>query len=97
MTEPARPWPDRFAGLLAELEPCDHPGAYRADVELSDDALTELNLFEASVRHHRVLLPLPSGPVTAAMNALIGLGPPGDAARHAARVRVSFSDVQPAP
>lgn len=95
MTDAARSWPKQFENLLANLEAGEHAGSYRADVEVSDAELTELNLFEAAARHQKVVLPLPTGPAAGAMDVVIGLGAPRDPSRHAARVRISFSEVAP--
>jgi hypothetical protein len=97
MTEAARHWPVEFMPLLAGLHASDQPGCYHVDLDVSEKELTGLNLFEAGARHHKVLVPLPgiAGTGLGFMNVILGLGAPDDPAGHVARVRVSFSEMQP--
>jgi hypothetical protein len=91
--------PATFAPLLRTLSRRqDRPDCWFADIEVSDEQLKGLNLFEASSRHGRVCFALPGteGLVQGEMNALLGLGPPIGAAAQA-RVRLSFHDVAAEP
>ena len=90
--------PPALAPLLRELAPRpDRPDCWFADVDVADEELKALNLFEGSARNGRVCFALPGTGQLAQgeMNSLLGLGTPAGGAH--ARVRVSFHDVKAEP
>ena len=92
--------PPALAPLLRGLAARpDRPDCWFADVDVADQELKALNLFEGSARHGRVCFTLPATGQLAQgeMNSLLGLGTPAGGARPHARVRVSFHDVKAEP
>jgi hypothetical protein len=88
-------WPAALEPLLAGLSRRpDRPDCWFVEIDVSDDQLKALNLFEASARHGRVCFRLPAAGsmVQGEMNTLVGLGAPPDRSRNAS-VRLSFHDV----
>jgi hypothetical protein len=88
-------WPAALEPLIAALaRRPDRPDCWFSDVDVSEDELKALNLFEASSRHGRVCFKLPGAEHLAQgeMNTLLGLGAPVERSRSA-RVRLSFHDV----
>ncbi|MDJ1160240.1 hypothetical protein QNA08_18665 [Chelatococcus sp. SYSU_G07232] len=99
MTGLARHWPPDLHHLLAGLQkaPTGTPGCYWAEVDVSEQELLALQLFETAARHDRVLLPSGEDGIEhrATMEPIIGLGEPHEPARHVARVRICFTHVEP--
>ncbi|AWM86741.1 hypothetical protein [Microvirga sp. 17 mud 1-3] len=96
MPELVREWPHLLNRVLAEVRPADGRGdCYVAEVDLSEDELRALNLFEASARHEHVAFtdPATAQGMFAYLNTPVGLGKPLDGS-GIARVRISFTGVQ---
>jgi hypothetical protein len=96
---PVVDWPTEFQALLQGMHIVTGPDGQRygrLDIDVDRETLFLLNEFEARVRHRQVRL----GPADGAeclvgeMNVLVGLGAAADPARHVAKVRISFHDLQ---
>jgi hypothetical protein len=97
MAELVREWPQNLARALNEIHPVSgRSGCFVAEVDLSEDEIRALNLFEASARHEHVSFrdPATSQQCFAYLNTPVGLGSPQEPEGHMARVRISFTDVQ---
>ncbi|MGO4573658.1 hypothetical protein [Microvirga sp. 2TAF3] len=97
MPELVREWPRLLERVLTQIRPvAGCAGRYMAEVDLSEDELRALNLFEASARHEHVSFkdPLTSEEYFAYLNTPIGLGKPQNEGGCIARVRISFTAVQ---
>ncbi|MCB8823252.1 hypothetical protein [Microvirga rosea] len=96
MPELVREWPHLLKRVLEQIRPvAGRADYYVAEVDLSEDELRALNLFEASARHEHVAF---TDPVTAEgrlayLNTPVGLGKPQDLNRIA-RVRITLTAVQ---
>jgi hypothetical protein len=99
MVDLVRHWPHEIDHLLAELHPnpSSQGRCYVAEVDLSEDELRILNLFEGSARHEHVAFEdhATSQSCLAYLNTPVGLGAPHDPSGHVARVRITLTDVQP--
>jgi hypothetical protein len=98
VTELLRHWPRELDHVLAALRPDPSGrGAYVAEVDLSEEELKLLNLFESSARHKHVafLDRATSQAFLATLNTPVGLGAPRDPTGHVARVRITLLDVHP--
>ncbi|QFU16753.1 hypothetical protein [Microvirga thermotolerans] len=95
MPELVRDWPHILQRVLREIRPADgRADCYVAEVDLSEEELRALNLFEASARHEHVSF---ADPETAEgrlayLNTPVGLGKARNG-EGIARVRISFTDV----
>lgn len=96
MPELVREWPHLLNRVLERIRPANgRADCYVAELDLSEDELRALNLFEASARHEHVAF---TDPVTAEgrfayLNTPVGLGKPHEQ-YGIARVRVTFTSVQ---
>jgi hypothetical protein len=93
-----RHWPRELDHVLAVLRPDPSGrGACVAEVDLSEEELRLLNLFESSVRHKHVAFEdrATSQAYLATLNTPVGLGAPHDPTGHIARVRITLLDVHP--
>lgn len=99
MIDLVRTWPPTLQHLLNGLHsaPTGMPGCWWADVDVSEDELRALHLFETLARHDRVDLPsVPGlGEQHAVAETIVGLGAPADPQRHVAKVRICFTHVEP--
>lgn len=92
-------WPPEFQHLLEDMHFAtsgDGTRCGRTDIDVDQEVLFLLNVFEARVRHRHVRL-RPAGPaecLVGEMNVLVGLGAAADPTRHLSRVRISFHDIQ---
>jgi hypothetical protein len=96
MSELVRQWPRELERVLAELRPISgRTGCYAAEVDLSEEEVRALNLFEGSARHVHVCFkdPMTAEECFAYLNHPVAVGAPKRG--YAARVRVSLTDVQP--
>jgi hypothetical protein len=97
MPELIRHWPRELSRVLDKLHPVNgRAGCFAAEVDLSEDEIRHLNLFEASSRHEHVAFTLPATAEEcfAYLNTPIGLGAPHQEG-CVGRVRVSLTDVRP--
>lgn len=97
MPELVREWPRLLERVLGEVRPVrDRTSCYAAEVDMSEDELRALNLFEVSARHEHVAFrdPLTATDYFAYLNTPVGLGGPRDGNGNVARVRISFTSVQ---
>jgi hypothetical protein len=84
--------------LLSQLQPNpDQPDTYAAEVDLTEEQVKELALFEVASRNGRVCLSVPGSSLVlvGCMNPLVGLGA-ASTPESAARIRISFHDVREA-
>ena len=98
MTDLVRHWPRELERLLSGLHPRPtDPNCLVAEVDVSEDEMRLLNLFQGSARHEHVTFenPKTSRPCLAHLNTPIGLGAPADRKNHVARVRIILTGVQP--
>jgi hypothetical protein len=97
MAELVREWPQTLDRALKEIKPvAGRAGCYVAEVDLSEDEVRALNLFEASARHEHVSFrdPDTAQQCFAYLNTPVGLGGAAGAGPGVARIRISFTDVQ---
>ncbi|MBM6596463.1 hypothetical protein [Microvirga pudoricolor] len=97
MVELVREWPRSLERALSEIRAVSgRSGCYIAEVDLSEDEVRTLNLFEASARHEHVSFrdPETAQACFAYLNTPVGLGGPRAPGAGIARVRISFTDVQ---
>jgi hypothetical protein len=97
MAELVREWPHSLDRALSELRPVSgRSGCYVVEIDLSEDEVRALNLFEASARHEHVSFRDPGSELQcfAYLNTPVGLGRAHDPGRGVARVRISLTDVQ---
>jgi hypothetical protein len=97
MPELVREWPHVLERALHQLRPIPgRTGCYAVEVDLSEEEIRCLNLFEASARHQHVSFndPTTSEAYFAYLNTPVGLGIPRDSHGCMARVRISFTEVQ---
>jgi hypothetical protein len=98
VTDLVRTWPPTLRHLLTGLHcaPTGTPGCCCADVDVSEDELRSLHVFETLARHDRVVIP-PVGGLGerhGATESVVGLGPPADRQQHVAKVRICFTNVE---
>ncbi len=96
---PVVEWPPVLAPLLQEAHIASNSGGKRVchiDVEVDAETLLAIHEFEAHLRRRPVQLRLAGSAdcVTGEMNPSISVGAPSDRARHIAKVRLSFHDLQ---
>jgi hypothetical protein len=98
MPELVRQWPSELAHIVKHLHGlAGRQGCYAAEVDLSEDEMRALNLFQASARHEHVMIndPDTSEECYAYLNTPVGLGPPKEREGCIGRVRISLTDVHP--
>ncbi|MBZ6078758.1 hypothetical protein [Microvirga puerhi] len=96
MPELVREWPYLLNRVLEQIRPArDRADCYIAEVDVSEEELRALNLFEASARHEHVAFtdPTTSEGRFAYLNTPVGLGKAQDRDRIA-RIRITFTAVQ---
>jgi hypothetical protein len=96
---PVVEWPAALAPLLREakiISGSDGRRVCRIDVDVDVETLLSIHEFEAHLRRRPVQLRLAGSAdcVTGEMNPSISVGAPSDRARHIAKVRLSFHDLQ---
>jgi hypothetical protein len=97
ITELVREWPHNLDRALNELRAVPgRLGCYVAEVDLTEDEVKALNLFEASARHEHVSFrdPETSELCFAYLNTPVGLGGARERARGISHVRISLTDVR---
>jgi hypothetical protein len=94
-----RPWPREIECILENLQPSPNgdPNCYVAEVDLSEEQVKILNLFQGAARHEHVFFHIPatSQSYLGYLHTPIGLGAPHDPAGHVARVRIALTEVEP--
>jgi hypothetical protein len=96
---PVIEWPAEFDQMIKGVQMAHGREGHRycrIDLDVDRDTLRHLNEFQAHARHRRVRLRPAGSPhcLIGEMNPVIGLGAASDPARHIAKIRISFHDLQ---
>jgi hypothetical protein len=96
-TELVREWPHALDRALSELRAVPgRQGCFVTEVDLTEDEVKALNLFEASARHEHVSFrdPATNELCFAYLNTPVGLGGASEPTRGISHVRISLTDVR---